>query len=159
MISIFKGGSVVVIVIILCMLLALAALVLNRQRTNAEAVGCANQLVSLGFVAIFDPQFGSNDRLPKSLSFIKDRGFQKPRILACPSDHSNPMLTAKDWSGIDPDKQSTFEIVAPGLFNDPTNSNAVFMRCKRHGYLLYADDTVFDGIVRRRKSSCIGCSE
>ena len=55
---------------------------------------------------------------------------------------------AANWVTFTP-ADSSYEIVTPGLPDGDTNG--VFLRCKIHGHLGYADATVFDGVRRRTK--------
>jgi hypothetical protein len=69
-----------------------------------------------------------------------------PKILVCPGDHSRKVaVSRKVFTPAD----SSYEIVAPGLRDGDTNG--VFLRCKIHGDVAYADATVFDGVRRRTK--------
>jgi hypothetical protein len=70
-----------------------------------------------------------------------------PRMLICPGDHSRQPAT--NWSAFD-SSHSSYEVVTTNLLAGDTNG--VFMRCKIHGHLGYADGTVFDGSRRRTKS-------
>jgi hypothetical protein len=57
-------------------------------------------------------------------------------------------LSPSRWAVFTP-ADSSYEIVTPGLKDGDTNG--VFLRCRIHGYLGYADATVFDGVRRRTK--------
>lgn len=66
------------------------------------------------------------------------------KILICPSDRSRH--PAENFSSITPDNCS-YEIVTKGLHEGDTNN--VFLRCKIHGYVAYADGSVYDNNGRR----------
>ena len=69
------------------------------------------------------------------------------KILICPADPARH--PAANWFSLTSDN-SSYEVVASGLSNQAPG--AVFLRCKVHGHLGYADGTVFDGAKRRTKS-------
>jgi hypothetical protein len=68
------------------------------------------------------------------------------RWMICPADVSRHC--ASNWSSFTPEN-SSYEIVSPGIALEDTNS--VFLRCRVHGHVSYADMTVFDGARRRHK--------
>ena len=67
-------------------------------------------------------------------------------MLHCPGDRSHP--AAPNWAVFTPEN-SSYEMMTSG--SRTGDSNQVILRCRVHGHLLYADDTVFDGVRRRRK--------
>ncbi|MEW6305010.1 MAG: hypothetical protein AB1705_16160 [Verrucomicrobiota bacterium] len=69
-----------------------------------------------------------------------------PKILHCPGDHSRQ--PAPSWAAFT-SADSSYEIVTVGLRDG--DRNGVFLRCKVHGHLGYADATIFDGVRRRSK--------
>ena len=61
------------------------------------------------------------------------------KILICPSDHSRQPATS--WASFTSNNCS-YEIVAPGMRQSDTNT--VFLHCKIHGYVGFADDRLLD---------------
>jgi hypothetical protein len=68
------------------------------------------------------------------------------KILICPAEHKRQ--PAASWASFT-SENSSYEILVGGLRDGDTNG--VFLRCKIHGHLGYADGTVFDGVRRRLK--------
>ena len=62
-----------------------------------------------------------------------------PKPLICPGDHDRH--PAANWSSVTTSNIS-YEVVTPGLRLG--QSNAVFLRCKVHGYTGYANDILLD---------------
>jgi hypothetical protein len=101
-------------------------------------------MVSIGFAARLWAD-DHEDQLPSDfLSMSNELIITK--ILICPGDHLR--LKAGNWTAFT-SENSSYEIVTPGLRDSDTNS--VFLRCKVHGNLGFADGTVFDGVRRRLK--------
>ena len=121
---------------------AMAALTAERK---TESVQCGNYMVSIGCAARFWAE-DHDGRLPSNLLSMSNE-LITPMILVCPGDHSR--RPAAGWGVFTP-ADSSYEIVTPGLKVGDTNS--VFLRCKIHGHLGYADATVFDGARRRTKT-------
>ena len=127
---------------------ALVAVILtgcaSPERRRTESIRCGNYMVSIGYTALI----WADDRdgyLPSDiLSMTTELG--TPRILHCPGDHSRHV--AANWASFTL-SQSSYEIVTAHLRVGDTNG--VFLRCKVHGHLGYADATVFDGVRRRSK--------
>jgi hypothetical protein len=69
-----------------------------------------------------------------------------PDIYICPGDHARK--TARNWAEFTTNT-SSYEISATGIKVGDTNT--VWLKCKLHGHLGYADMTVFDGKKRRLK--------
>jgi hypothetical protein len=116
--------------------------VLNRKR--AESRMCAGRLFPLTFSAMM----WANEReehYPTNLMYLSSEW--RARRLICPSDTLRK--PAQDWDSFDPDRNSSYEIVSPGIVQGDTNR--AFLRCRIHGHLSYTDATVFDGERRRRK--------
>ncbi len=121
--------------------LALAAPVAKRK---AESVSCGNSMVSIGCAARLWAN-DHDDHLPSDLLSMSNE-VTAIKILICPGDHS--LQPAASWAAFTP-ADSSYEIVTPGLRNGDTNG--VFLRCKTHKHLGYADGTVVDGVRRRTK--------
>jgi hypothetical protein len=69
-----------------------------------------------------------------------------PKLLVCPGDRERH--PTGDWASVTASNNS-YEIVTPGLrFGE---SNAVFLRCKIHGYKGYANDVLLDASGRSVK--------
>jgi hypothetical protein len=136
-----------IIIIMASTLVAVAAtlaLMAQSAKRKAESVSCGNYMVSIGCAA----RLWASDRdgyLPSDLLAMTDE-LINPVILHCPGDHSRARAT--NWTSFTL-AQSSYELVTPHLRKEDTNG--VFLRCKAHGHLGYADATVFDGVRRRRK--------
>jgi hypothetical protein len=129
---------------VLVLVIAAMALVAPLAKRKAESVSCGNYMASIGCAARL--WAGDHDgHLPSSLLSMSNE-LATPKILICPSDHSRK--PAANWASFT-DADSSYEIVTPGLQDGDTNG--VFLRCKIHGHLGYADATVFDGVRRRTK--------
>jgi hypothetical protein len=113
-------------------------------KRKAESVQCGNQMASIGSAALLWAE-EHNGSLPSELLGMSNY-LGTTRILFCPGDHSHKL--AESWASFTP-SQSSYEIVSSGLRAGDTN--AVFLRCKVHGHIGYADATVFDGVRRRTK--------
>jgi hypothetical protein len=70
-----------------------------------------------------------------------------PKILCCPGDGGRQRIY--DWAKFIRADSSSYEVVSPSARDGDTN--AVYLRCKVHGHLGYADATVFDGKRRGTK--------
>jgi hypothetical protein len=62
------------------------------------------------------------------------------KVLICPGDTSRS--AGSDWSSVTANNCS-YEIVATGLTERDTN--AVWLRCKIHGFVCHVDGSVYDG--------------
>lgn len=69
-------------------------------------------------------------------------------VLICPSDSSRHR--AENFSSMTPDNCS-YEIVTKGLHEG--DSNGVFVRCKIHGFMCYANGAVYDNNGQRMKKN------
>lgn len=122
-------------------LMTFASPVVKRK---AESVGCGNYMASIGCAARIWAG-DHDDHLPSDLLSMSNE-LATPKVLICPGDHSRK--PAASWGSFTP-ADSSYEIVTPSLRDGDTNG--VFLRCKIHGHLGYADATVFDGVRRRTK--------
>ena len=129
----------VLLVIIVGILFAAAA-----AKRKAESVQCGNYMVSIGFAARLWAE-DHDGHLPSDFLSMSNE-LATTKILVCPGDHSRQ--PAASWSVFTP-ADSSYEIVTPGLKDGDTNG--LFLRCKIHGHIGYADGTVFDGVRRRTK--------
>jgi hypothetical protein len=128
------------------LLLVVSALVIAAPmaKRKLESVACGNYMASIGCAARL--WAGDHDgHLPSDLLSMSNEVIA-PKILVCPGDHSRQ--PSASWATFTP-ANSSYEIVTPGLRDGDTNG--VFLRCKIHGHLGYADATVFDGVRRRKK--------
>jgi hypothetical protein len=139
-----KKRNILVAAATLVAIIAAIALVAPLMKRRAESLGCGNYMVSIGCAArLWAEEHGG--RFPSDLLSMSNE-LVAPKILICPGDHSRSR--AASWATFTP-TESSYEIVTPGLQESDTNS--VFLRCKIHGHLGYADTTVFDGSRRRTK--------
>ncbi len=120
------------------------ALAAPSAKRKAEEVQCGNYMASIGCAARLWAQ-DHQGRLPSDLALMSNE-LNATKILVCPGDHSRP--PAASWASVTP-ANSSYEIVTPGL--PESDTSGVFLRCKIHGHLGYADATVFDGVRRRAK--------
>ena len=117
---------------------------LATQRDHACSLNCTSSICSVGLAAMLY----ANDhggRFPSNFTCFSNE-LATPKILRCASDLSRERATV--WFAFK-DANSSYEILAPGLRQDATNT--AFLRCRVHGHLGYTDGTVFDGVRRRRK--------
>lgn len=117
---------------------------LATQLDHARSINCASSICSIGLAA----RLYANDhggRFPTNFPCFSDE-LMTPKVLRCSADISRQR--ANDWSAFT-DTNCSYEILAPGLREDTTNT--AFLRCRVHGHLGYTDGTVFDGVRRRRK--------
>ena len=134
---IFAMALVVLVVVAL-------AIATPRAKRKAESMMCGNHMASIGCAARL--WAGDHEgRLPSDLLAMSNE-LVATKILICPGDGSRQR--AASWASFTP-AQSSYEVVTPGLQDGDTNG--VFLRCKIHGHLGYADATVFDGVRRRTK--------
>lgn len=111
---------------------------------KAESVQCGNYMASIGYAARLWAS-EHDDHLPSDLLSMSNE-VTVPKILVCPGDHLRK--PAPSWIEFAPE-YSSYEIVTPSLKEG--DRNGVFLRCKIHGHLGYADATVYDGVRRRTK--------
>jgi hypothetical protein len=134
-----KIFSLVVAVVLVGIAIAFPAL-----KRHEESVQCGNYMASIGCAARLWAE-DHDGYLPRDLLSMSNE-LATPKILICPGDHTRQAATS--WATFSTNT-SSYEIVTFGLRDGDTNG--VFMRCKIHGHLGYADGTVFDGTRRRTK--------
>jgi hypothetical protein len=117
----------------------------NRANQRAELIGCGNYMVAIGFAGRMWANDNGNRFPPDLLSMSNE--VISPNILICPGDHSRK--PSASWASFTPE-QSSFEMVTPSLRYGDTN--AVFLRCKIHSSVGYADGSVFVNGKRHRKT-------
>ena len=117
----------------------------NRVKHRVDLHGCGNSMVAICFAGR-TWAMDNGSRFPPDLLSMSNEVIT-PKILICPGDHSRK--PAVSWASFTPE-QSSFEIVTPSLPDGDTNS--VFLRCKIHGSVGYADGSVFVNGKRHRKS-------
>jgi hypothetical protein len=111
-------------------------------RRHAESVNCSNQMHAILFEATFAWPDDHNGALPSDFLSMSNE-LNTPKILICPSDHLHQ--PAANWNLITTNNCS-YEIVSPGILKKDTKS--VFIRCRIHGYVGYADDRLADASGR-----------
>lgn len=117
---------------------------LATQRDHARSLNCASSICSIAWAG----RLYANDHgglFPTNFTCFSDE-LMTPKVLRCSADLSRQR--AADWPTYT-DANSSYEILAPGVPKDATNT--AFLRCRVHGHLAYTDETVFDGVRRRRK--------
>ena len=134
--SIFISAGVIVLIV------GALFVAVPRAKRMAESVSCGNYMASIGFAARLWAE-DHDGHLPSDLLSMSNEVIM-PKILVCPGDHARQ--PAATWAVFTP-AGSSYEIVTPGLRDGDTNG--VFLRCRIHGHLGYADATVFDGFRRR----------
>jgi hypothetical protein len=116
-----------------------------RAKKRAELHSCGNFMTSVCFAALLWAN-DNGDRLPPDLLSMSNE-VVTPKIFICSGDHSRK--PAASWASFT-SEQSSFEVVTPSLRAGDTNT--VFLRCKIHGSVGYADGSVFVKRKRHRKS-------
>jgi hypothetical protein len=110
----------------------------------AESVNCGNMMSSIGCGARMWAGDNSNHLADNFL--VMSNELCTPKFLICPGDKIRK--PADSWATFTTNNCS-YEILRPGISDDDL-TNAYF-RCSIHGYLGFADGTVFDGKRRRTK--------
>ena len=134
-----------ILVFALISIAAVIAVLGPSMKRQIESTNCGNYMASIGIAARLWANDNADQHLPSDLLSMSDE-LSSTKILICPGDHSR--LPAPSWDSFTTNN-SSYEIVTPGLKEGDTNT--VFLRCKIHGHLGYADGTVFDGVRRRTK--------
>jgi hypothetical protein len=111
---------------------------------RALTVQCINCMVAIELAARMWAN-DHNEQLPADLLSMSNE-LVSPKILHCPGDDTRRRVGS--WAEF-ADTRSSYEIVSRGAQNGDTN--AVYLRCRVHGHLGYADATVFDGKQRGSK--------
>jgi hypothetical protein len=132
------------VVVALATATAILLVLLGRAKGHAERTACGNYMVSIGLAARLWAN-DNGDHFPPDLISMSNEVIS-PKILICPGDHSRK--PSGSWASFTPE-QSSFEIVTPSLRDGDTNK--VFLRCKIHGSVGYADGSVFVNGKRHRK--------
>ena len=130
---------------VLLIALLTARLAIEPLKRHGEAVGCRKTMSSIAIAA----RLWADDHqelFPNSLAMLSNE-VAVTRILICPADHSRQ--AASSWDNIT-SSNCSYEVVTPNLRGaDATN---IFLRCKIHGYLAFADSRVIDGVKPQPKS-------
>jgi hypothetical protein len=111
-------------------------------KRHSEFVRCGNQIHAVLFVAALEWPTEHGGCLPTNFVSMSNE-LSAPVLLVCPADHSRHPAT--NWASLTSDNCS-YELVTPGLHKG--DSNGVFLRCKIHGYIGYADDRLLDACGR-----------
>ncbi len=133
-----------IIAALLLLVLVTMALAAQMAKRKAQSLSCGNYMASIGCAARLWAE-DHNGHLPSDLLSMSNE-LAVPKVLICPGDRSRKPAT--NWASFT-DADSSYEIVTRALRESDTNG--VFLRCKIHGHLGYADATVFDGVRRRTK--------
>jgi hypothetical protein len=120
----------------------------STQKRSPEAVTCSNQMISIGFSARLWSEDNGGYPPPDMLSMSNE--VAAPKILICPSDYSRRAAT--NWASFT-SSNCSYEMVAKRSRGGDTN--APFLRCPIHDYVLRGDGAVFDGDRRLRKGSSV----
>ena len=147
-----RRWAIIVCLVVVGIVLVLIASV-PATRRHAEAINCGHQTHAILFSACYDWANEHGDYMPPNLVSMPNE-LSTPKLLIGPGDHERH--TAADWASVTA-SSSSYEIVTPGLrFGQ---SNAVFLRCKIHGYTGYANDVLLDasgGNVKPNRLWCFG---
>jgi hypothetical protein len=127
--------------LIITAILAIGAVIfiaaLPAMKRHGEQLGCSSQMHGILFATLmFCNDHGG--RLPSDFLSMSNE-LSTPEILICPGDHSHQLATS--WASFTTNNCS-YEIDAPGIYK--INTNVVFLRCKIHDYVGYADGRVLD---------------
>jgi len=115
---------------------------LPALKRHAETVSCSNQMHAILMVATMLWPDDHGGQLPSDYLSMSNE-LATPKILVCPGDHLHQPATS--WATFTTNNCS-YEIVAPGIHESDTN--IVFLRCKIHDFVGYADDRLLDGFGR-----------
>ena len=116
----------------------------RETRLNSESARCGNNMVAMGF-ALRMWADDHDGRWPANWLAISNE-LGSPQLLICPGARSSASPT--NWASFDATKCS---YLLTGSGTVELARDQIIASCKIHGHLLYGDDTVFDGKVRRRK--------
>jgi len=122
----------------LCAALLVVLLAAEVAKRKAISMNCRSHVRSICFGARLWAQ-DNGGRLPPNLLWMSNY-VNAPKILICPGDPSNKPTTG--WGSFTA-ANSSYEIVTPGLSD--ADSKGVFLRCKIHGFIGYADGRVSEG--------------
>ena len=135
---------ILTLAVALAAVVVVLALVAPSAKQKAGSVQCGNYMVSICFAARLWAD-DNDGHLPSDFLSMSNEVIMT-KILICSGDHSR--RPAASWASLTP-ARSSYEIVTPGLPEGDTNS--VFLRCKIHGSVGYADGSVFVNGQRHRK--------
>jgi hypothetical protein len=135
---IFLIGSLVVVV----SFVVGRSIVLARDKARAKT--CGSQMISIGLAARLWAG-DNNDYCPSNLALLSSE-IGTLKVLLWPSDRSRSSIAS--WESLASDN-SSYEIVTKGLRVDEPNK--IFLRCKIHGFVGYANGRAFDGKREIRK--------
>ena len=116
---------------------------LPALKRHAELVSCSNQMHAILYCAVLLWPDEHGGQLPSDFLSMSNE-LCTPKILVCPGDHLHQPATS--WATFTTNNCS-YEIVAPGIHKSDTN--VVFLRCKIHDYVGYADDRLLDASGRQ----------
>ena len=111
----------------------------KASHRHMESLSCGESLLSIGYATRLWAA-DHDGRLPAEFQSASNQ-LRSPQILICPGDHARqPAVSWASWTT----NQCSYEIVSPGL--TVTNRKNIFIRCKIHEFVVYADGSVFDGL-------------
>jgi hypothetical protein len=117
-----------------------------RRRTESRL--CAGNLVSIGHA--LKKWAKEHDGVgPSDLASMSEQ-VPWPRFVHCPCDAGWKDGNNIDWAKFNP-SGSSYQLVSPGAKDG--DANAVVLKCRVHGHVLYADGSVFAGETRYTESA------
>ena len=132
------------LIVVVVVLAGAACVLIPRAKQRAEGLGSGNYMLSICFAGRMWAN-DNGDRFPPGLLSMSNE-VVTPKIFICPGDRARK--PSAGWASFTPE-QSSFELVTPSLLAGDTN--AVFLRCKIHGSVGFADGSVFVKGKRHRK--------
>lgn len=111
-------------------------------KRHIELVGCGNQMHVILYCATLSWSNEHGGQLPSDFLSMSNE-LVLPKLLVCPGDHLH--RPAASWATFTTNNCS-YEIVAPGIHRSDTN--IVFLRCRVHDFIGYADGRLLDGSGR-----------
>jgi hypothetical protein len=129
-----------IIIVIASVLIAIAWVVIGtiNAKRRAQWWSCAANMKAVGLAG----RLYASDRdghMPTNFISMSNEVIT-PLVLHCPSDRVNERV--RTWDKFS-DATCSYEMVTPGALDGATN--VVFIRCKIHGHVGYADGSVFHG--------------
>jgi hypothetical protein len=139
-----RKRAIVLLIFTALVIIIAGAAALRSAKQKAESAMCGNYIASIGCAARF--WANAHDRFLPSTLISMSNELSVPKMLVCPGDHARK--AAASWETFT-EADSSYQIMNPSL--PESDPNGVFIRCKVHGHIGYADASVFDGVRRRTK--------
>jgi hypothetical protein len=139
-----RGAKARILSAIVLLAVAAGFLLLGSAKKYAQSIDCKSRMSAIG-VASLVWQGDNGGHVPTNFISMSNE-INNLSVLICPSDTSRSARS--DWSSVTTSNCS-YEIVATGLTEKDTN--AVWLRCKIHGFVCHVDASVFDGNKRLEK--------